>query len=120
MGDACRHQRLEDGQILAGLVIADKQEVFPTQRNQSQIPLTKVVVQADLRVVEEDTQCLALLETLPNGPSNRTLGRMQRLLGVQPREDLGDNRRTPGALGRLLSNATRTASKWHCPRDPPR
>ncbi len=85
---AGRDERVEAGQVLAGLVGSDEEEVLAAEGGDAERPLRGVVVDGQVRVGEEQRQRVPLAERVADGLAHWAFRRVADLLGVEPRLEL--------------------------------
>src|ERR1700753_1032921 len=75
-----RDERVQAGEVLAGFQVANKQEVLPSERDESQRAFRGVVVQRDASIGEETTEFDPMSDRVADRDPDRALRRMTRLL----------------------------------------
>ncbi len=98
VGFARRDERVEAGQVLAGPVVPDEEEVLAPERRDAERALRGVIVDGQMRVGEEERQRVPLADHVADGLADRAPRWMPWLLGVEPRLEVvhdGFARRLP-------------------------
>ena len=72
--DARRHEGLEHGQILPSNIVTDEKIVVSSKRDQSEVALADIVVQADFRIRKKQRHGGPVVNEIANGFADRTFG----------------------------------------------